>query len=197
MKTDWSQQHPHTWQAGRAAPCCLFKQPLSPTAECRRHFNQWTAQVPGQAVPESGLLWRDFKIKILLTPNLERWCRLVCVHSTLSLRCRDVRGTYAQRRERERDKKKRQKESVFLWVREKQSCRTDWLLGKAFCQMRPFPPPASKPHHPSPQCEGHPDRQPRKAGLQTVTALISSDKSLICLIHPFLLSPLQNVKHTV
>lgn len=54
------------------------------------------------------------------------------------------------------------------------------------------PPPASKPCHPSPQCEGHPDRQPRKLGLQTVTTLISADKSLECLILAFFLCRMLN-----
>lgn len=64
MKTDWSQQHPHT--LGRLAelhpPAASFKQPSSLTAERRRHLNQRAAQVSGRAVPpESGLLPRDFK----------------------------------------------------------------------------------------------------------------------------------------
>lgn len=74
-----------------------------------------------------------------------------------------------------------------------QSWRTDWLLGRAFCRFK-TPPPL----HPSPHCEGHPDRQPRKPGLQTVTTLILPDKSLICLMRPSpLFFPPLNVKHTV
>lgn len=41
MKTDWSQQHPHTWQTGRSDPCNLFRHGLSLTAESRRHYHQF------------------------------------------------------------------------------------------------------------------------------------------------------------
>lgn len=75
-----------------------------------------------------------------------------------------------------------------------QSWRTDWLLGRAFCRFK-TPPPL----HPSPHCEGHPDRQPRKPGLQTVTTLILPDKKVSyasCGPPRFFFPPL-NVKHTV
>lgn len=62
MKPDWLQPHPQNWQPGSVAPppttsCCVFKQPYSLAAECRRHLNVRTAQVPGQAVCVHRAVW--------------------------------------------------------------------------------------------------------------------------------------------
>lgn len=144
MKTDWSQQRPHTWQAGRAAPCCLFQTAPSLTAECRRHLNQWTAQVPLRAVPESGSLWRDFKMKRLFTAHMEQWFGLLCHFSPLLAMDGCQRHIWPEKRRRSRGKKRarERKKRVCVYETEKnrQSWRTDWLLGKAFCHMKTLPP---------------------------------------------------------
>lgn len=106
--------------------------------------------------------------------------------------------SFAHMARKEEEEERTRKKIAFLLETEEntESWRTDWLLGQAFCHMNTPPSPASKPCHLSPQCEGHPDRQPRKPGLQTVTTLISPDKSLARLTRPSPLLPLQNVKYT-
>lgn len=98
--------------------------------------------------------------------------------------------------EKEEWRKIRVQKKVWVYETEKNRQLENRLaIRQSLLSHENSPSLASKPCHPSPQCEGRPDRQPRKPGLQTVTTLISPDKSLICLIHRSLLLPLQNVKH--
>lgn len=133
MKTDWSQQRPHIWQAGRAAPVAFFRQPPSLTAECCRLLNLRQFRYPWRAVRELGFHCRKCKFKSLFMPQND-------TDPLLSLPVRDGGMSGAQLA---RDK---ETENVCVCVcmcacicvtkRNSVSWRTDWLLGKAFCHIK-------------------------------------------------------------
>lgn len=127
---------------------------------------------------------------MLFTQDLEQWYSLQFLPS-------DMKGCHGHIWMEERKKG----EKMCLWDRQTRTELENRLaIRLSLLSLQNSPSPASKPCHPSPHCEGHPDRQPRKPGLQTVTTLILPDKSLVRLIRPSLLFfffSLLNVKNAV
>lgn len=136
MKTDWSQQHPHTWQTGRSAPCSLFRHGLSLTAEGRRHFHQficlgvWTP-------PPSPTTWRHLKWHLSITADFEKM-----LQTRLLILCFGMHGYRWMQREYKGS------ESAFSWRRKKKNtCITDRVFGLSPVSEGTFPSPVLQPRH--------------------------------------------------
>lgn len=148
---DWlvtaAPTHLAGWQS--CAPVAFFRQPPSLTAECCRLLNLRQFRYPWRAVRGLGFHWRKCKFKSLFMPQNN-----TDPSSVYILPARDG-GMSGVRLARDKET-----ENVYVCVcvsvtkRNSLNWRTDWLLGKAFCHIKPPPFPASKPL----QCEGHPDR---------------------------------------
>ena len=135
----------HTWQAGRAALLPpLSNNPLLRQKNAGATLISEPPRCPGELAPESGLLQRerDFKNEEPVYGTLGKTMPTPPLSALLYHRDGEMSEAHMAR---EQEEKEEEEEGKMRWRKNRQSWRTDRLLGKAFCHKRTPPPKRPSP----------------------------------------------------